>query len=215
MKKLLTILFCSVFLCIAASAWATPIYYEADRVSGTGEINYDINPFDGWQAPEFLFTGLSGTVDTNYADFVPGNYTVDVTLTNFWIDVNEDQSADWSLPSVSVSMGPIDIPALSLSGSFGALSWNFNPYSSLWLSYDFGKTGFTNQDANLLLAWVDSRYSGDHQANGEMDASMGWDAFRVELNSTAPVPEPATILLMGVGLLGLVGFSRKRSGKKS
>jgi len=34
-------------------------------------------------------------------------------------------------------------------------------------------------------------------------------------NATAPVPEPSTILLMGVGLLGLVGYSRKRLTKKS
>lgn len=29
------------------------------------------------------------------------------------------------------------------------------------------------------------------------------------------VPEPSTLLLMGIGLLGLVGYNRKRSGKKS
>ncbi|MGB3212100.1 MAG: PEP-CTERM sorting domain-containing protein [Desulforhopalus sp.] len=32
---------------------------------------------------------------------------------------------------------------------------------------------------------------------------------------TDPVPEPSTVLLMGAGLLGLVGYSRKRSRKTS
>jgi hypothetical protein len=39
--------------------------------------------------------------------------------------------------------------------------------------------------------------------------------YPINPGGAAPVPEPSTILLVGTGLLGIIGFGRKRLNKKA
>ncbi len=65
----------------------------------------------------------------------------------------------------------------------------------------------TDDDYTVRYTWINDSYDPPRDANIQINSVFFDDT------STAPVPEPSTILLMGIGLLGLVGYSRKRSKK--
>ncbi|HHH47812.1 MAG TPA: PEP-CTERM sorting domain-containing protein [Gammaproteobacteria bacterium] len=209
MKKIITTTACAALLCLGGPAMATSIYYEATDVVGTAEITYGLGP-DVNAPPVFSFAATSGSVDENLGLFVPGEYTISFTLDGFWADFNGDTVSDFDLPDTSFTSDPYLIPALPpFNGTAGALTWSVDPYSGGTVSYDFGDVGpITNFDVNEMLAEVDLLYSGG--MNGVMTADIYWDTLRIELNRTVSVPEPSTILIMGLGLLGLVGYNRRR-----
>jgi hypothetical protein len=60
-------------------------------------------------------------------------------------------------------------------------------------------------DAEYILAWEDLYGGGDWDYNDMV----------IMVESVKPVPEPATMLLLGIGLIGLAGFGRKSLLKKS
>jgi len=70
------------------------------------------------------------------------------------------------------------------------------------------------------MAWLANNQGFTNYAVGHLGPPFGigdygypTPAFRVE-GTTAPVPEPSTMLLLGSGLIGLVGYGKRRLFKK-
>jgi hypothetical protein len=212
---------------LVAMATAHAASYTTD-FNVTGDFN-----FSGYDTSGPLTLALSGITGPVTANFPPaGRYNWSIDLRKFAVDLNGDGDTEFSVgPLAPIDMGNYDRPALAAPGStnlgdvtipfsiFGVVGGDSLDLNDLTVAWDmpaansiiFTVTAADMAELKQYLKDLNSLAKLEY-ANNEDGIAAGSVTFDGALTATS-VPEPSTVILLGLGLIGLMGAGRKRARK--
>ncbi len=208
MKRLLLVLmFCSVFIFIGTSAFAIP---ELGVAPGApGDPGLASASYDGFPMPT---SGGSLTIwygNDSGASLDLGSDIWLLTTSANGDDFSFSTGGDFSLHN-EFSVGPYkqDVYGVDLGN---ASSWS--SLNQTFYSYDFGGKNFLYLNGTLNTGPSGAEPGDWMYAVLDNGGKILGGEFSPKTTSAMATPEPATLLLLGSGLVGLAGFGRKRFKK--
>lgn len=157
----------------------------------TGLTAHDSIDLDFFLAVIDSWDGSNTSVAPDYFNVsIDGNIIFHETFDNF---SSSDQS--YTAPAGGLLVRDTNL--------YGASGW---PDSAYNMGIDSVFNNISHTSSSLTIAW----YADGHGWQGGSDEYFAIDNIDVTLNKTSPTPEPATMLLLGSGILGLAGIWRKK-----
>lgn len=193
MKKTLATIACLATLTLGTSALATPFQISETTVDFSA-LGVGLYTWDSYASNVFDLD------EGEYFDFTFGEFHYPLALAGG----NVEFEVSFTAPELANPSGV---------GTFAV--------GSIWI---FSARGLSFGDPII----ADYSYNGN--TGGQLQLDFNDIDFDIQFGSSdfitgritnladatvAPVPEPGTMLLFGAGLLGLVGYNRKRSNKKA
>ena len=235
MKKLALLIFGMVLVCaVGLNAYALPFTFSGSDEGGTGSATMDIS-LSGTIVTAVLNNTSPTTLDSGSDVNAPG-----ITAFGFDLDPDNMNLLSWKLTAYQVS-GPnsdsnlITIGGsaitegdweLTIDGNTDGIKLDYVPNTEQGVQgalYNpdvvLGEGALPNFYTEAILTMIfdvaPSLNIADMYSPFVKMQNVGLGGEGSLKLPGAPVPEPSTILLVGTGLLGIIGFGRKRLNKKA